>query len=76
MCRSRSGSIVPIINWLLCAGISSGAALAGAIKVAKRIEAGTIVFVICDGGWKYLSTGAYSGDLDAAAVKAEEIIYF
>ena len=58
------------------AGISSGAALAGAIKVAKRIEAGTIVFVICDGGWKYLSTGAYSGDLDAAAVKAEEIIYF
>ena len=58
------------------AGISSGAALAGAIKVAKRIEAGTIVFVICDGGWKYLSTGAYSGNLDAAAVKAEEIIYF
>ena len=58
------------------AGISSGAALAGAIKVAKRSEAGTIVFVICDGGWKYLSTGAYSGDLDAAAVKAEEIIYF
>ena len=58
------------------AGISSGAALAGASKVAKRIEAGTIVFVICDGGWKYLSTGAYSGDLDAAAVKAEEIIYF
>jgi cysteine synthase B len=59
-----------------CLPGSHPAALAGAIKVAKRIEAGTIVFVICDGGWKYLSTGAYSGDLDAAAVKAEEIIYF
>jgi [CysO sulfur-carrier protein]-thiocarboxylate-dependent cysteine synthase len=25
------------------------------------------VFVVCDGGWKYLSTGAYSGGLDEAA---------
>ena len=58
------------------AGISSGAALAGAIKVAERISEGTIVFVICDAGWKYLSTGAYSDDLDAAAANAEKIIYF
>ncbi|MEZ5381771.1 MAG: cysteine synthase family protein [Microthrixaceae bacterium] len=58
------------------AGISSGAALAGAAKVAERIDGGTIVFVICDAGWKYLSTGAYTDDLDAAAARAEEIIYF
>lgn len=58
------------------AGISSGAALAGAAKVAARIETGTIVFIICDGGWKYLSTGAYTDDLDAAEAKAESIIYF
>ena len=58
------------------AGISSGAALAGAVKVAKEIESGTIVFIVCDGGWKYLSTGAYTDDLDAAEQKAESIIYF
>jgi cysteine synthase B len=58
------------------AGISSGAALAGAVKVASRIESGVIVFIVCDGGWKYLSTGAYTDDLDAAEKKAEGIIYF
>ncbi len=58
------------------AGISSGAALAGAAKVAERIDEGTIVFIVCDGGWKYLSTGAYTDDLDEAEAKAESIIYF
>ena len=58
------------------AGISSGAALAGAAKVASEIDEGTIVFIVCDGGWKYLSTGAYTDDLDAAAEKAEQVIYF
>jgi len=57
-------------------GISAGAALAGAAKVAGQIEHGTIVFIVCDGGWKYLSTGAYTDDLDEAEAKAEEIIYF
>jgi cysteine synthase B len=58
------------------AGISSGAALAGAVKVASRIESGTIVFVVCDYGWKYLSTGAYTDDLDQAAESIEKIVYF
>jgi cysteine synthase B len=58
------------------AGISSGASLAGALKVASEIEEGTIVFIVCDGGWKYLSTGAYTDDLDAAEAAAERIIYF
>jgi cysteine synthase len=58
------------------AGISSGAALAGAAKVASEIEEGTIVFIVCDGGWKYLSTGAYTLDLDVAEQNAEQIIYF
>ena len=48
------------------AGISSGASLAGALKVANEIDEGTIVFIVCDGGWKYLSTGAYTADLDEA----------
>jgi len=58
------------------AGISSGAALAGAAKVAERIDEGVIVFIVNDGGWKYLSTGAYTDDLDAAESAAEKIIYF
>ncbi len=58
------------------AGISSGAALAGAVKVASEIESGCIVFIVCDGGWKYLSTGAYTDDLDVAEAAAESIIYF
>ncbi len=58
------------------AGISAGAALAGAAKVAAEIDHGTVVFIVCDGGWKYLSTGAYTDDLDAAEAAAEHIIYF
>ena len=58
------------------AGISAGAALAGACKVAARIESGTIVFIVCDYGWKYLSTGAWTSDLDEVAGDIEKIIYF
>jgi cysteine synthase B len=62
------------------AGISSGAAAAGAVKVAERLAAedrpGTIVFIVCDGGWKYLSTGAWTDDLDEVVSRAEKIIYF
>jgi [CysO sulfur-carrier protein]-thiocarboxylate-dependent cysteine synthase len=57
-------------------GISAGAALAGACKVAGRIERGVIVFIVCDYGWKYLSTGAWTLDLDEAVANAEKVIYF
>ena len=61
------------------AGISSGAALAGALKVAERLgddERATIVFVASDAGWKYLSTGAWTADLDEAVANADAIVYF
>ena len=61
------------------AGISSGAALAGALKVAERLgddEQATIVFVASDAGWKYLSTGAWTADLDEAVANADAIVYF
>ena len=57
-------------------GISAGAALAGAVRTAERIDEGTVVFIVCDGGWKYLSTGAWTDDLDVVVERAEEIIYF
>jgi cysteine synthase B len=58
------------------AGISSGASLAGAVKVASEIDEGVVAFIVCDGGWKYLSTGAYTDDLDDAESAAGKIIYF
>lgn len=60
----------------LFVGISSGAALAGVMKVAERTDEGCIVFIVCDGGWKYLSTNAWTASLDQAVADAEKIIYF
>jgi [CysO sulfur-carrier protein]-thiocarboxylate-dependent cysteine synthase len=57
-------------------GISGGAALAGAAKVAGEVERGTIVVILADGGWKYLSTGAWTGDIDEVAALAEKLIVF
>ncbi|MFJ2754174.1 PLP-dependent cysteine synthase family protein [Nocardioides sp. NPDC087217] len=52
------------------AGISTGAilhaALAQAAKSLKAGEKADIAFVVADGGWKYLSTGAYEGTIDDA----------
>jgi cysteine synthase len=58
------------------AGISTGAALAGAVKLATTIDSGTIVVVSADGGWKYLSTGAWTDDLDVVVERAKSITYF
>ena len=57
------------------AGISTGAILHAALgQAAKSVRAGEradIVFVVCDGGWKYLSTGAYEGTVDEAEDRLE-----
>jgi [CysO sulfur-carrier protein]-thiocarboxylate-dependent cysteine synthase len=57
------------------AGISTGAILHAALgQAAKAVRAGEradIAFVVCDGGWKYLSTGAYEGTIDDAEDRLE-----
>jgi [CysO sulfur-carrier protein]-thiocarboxylate-dependent cysteine synthase len=57
------------------AGISSGCVLHAALGIAAKAQAaGTradIALVIADGGWKYLSTGAYSGTLEEAEARLE-----
>ena len=57
-------------------GLSSGAVMAGAAKVAATMDKGTIVALLPDGGWKYLSTGAWTDDIDAVVERARRIIYF
>ena len=58
------------------AGISSGAAMAGAAKAAGQLDTGVIVTVLADGGWKYLSTGAWTDDIDEVVERAKRIVYF
>ncbi len=57
------------------AGISTGAILHAALGIAdKEVAAGRradICFIVCDGGWKYLSTGAYAGTLEEATSALE-----
>ena len=57
------------------AGISTGAilhaALAQAARAVKSGEPADIAFVVCDGGWKYLSTGAYEGTVEEASERLE-----
>ena len=63
----------------LFVGISSGAIMSGAVKCANTIaddQEATIVTIACDDGWKYLSTGAWSDDIDEVVERAKKIIYF
>jgi [CysO sulfur-carrier protein]-thiocarboxylate-dependent cysteine synthase len=57
------------------AGISTGAilhaALAQAARAVQAKQRADIVFIVADGGWKYLSTGAYEGTIDAAEQRLE-----
>ncbi|GAA5178771.1 cysteine synthase CysM [Modicisalibacter zincidurans] len=42
------------------AGVSSGGALAGALRIAERVENAVIAFIVCDRGDRYLSTGLFA----------------
>jgi [CysO sulfur-carrier protein]-thiocarboxylate-dependent cysteine synthase len=57
------------------AGISTGAVLHAALAVAaKAVAAGVradVAFIVADGGWKYLSTGAYAGTVEEAEARLE-----
>lgn len=53
------------------AGISCGATVYVAQKIAGRIESGDIVCLFADGGWKYLSTDLWSTHTDIAAKRVE-----
>lgn len=48
------------------AGISSGAVLHAALRVARQADEADIVCLFADGGWKYLSLGVWGGTIDDA----------
>ena len=57
------------------AGFSTGAILHAALAAGRKAlnsgDSADIAFVLCDAGWKYLSTGAYAGTLDEAEAALE-----
>ena len=58
------------------AGISAGAVMAGAARCAEQVDDAVIVAIVPDGGWKYLSTGAWTEDLDVVTERAKRTVYF
>ena len=63
----------------LFVGVSTGAAMAGAVRCASSIPEGdeaAIVVVSADDGWKYLSGDVWAGDLDEVADRASRTTYF
>jgi cysteine synthase len=58
------------------AGISSGAVIHAAKRVASEVDEADIVCLLADGGWKYLSTEAWSEDLARASKMVEETLWW
>jgi len=58
------------------AGISSGAVLRTAQKVAERLDEGNIVLLLADGGWKYLSTSLWSKDYSELEEEVEGKVWW
>jgi [CysO sulfur-carrier protein]-thiocarboxylate-dependent cysteine synthase len=48
----------------LFAGVSSGAIASIAVRIAGEMDEGNVVFIVCDDGWKYLSSGIYTKPVD------------
>src|ERR1022692_3111039 len=48
----------------LFAGVSTGAIARVAVRIAGELDEGNVVFIVCDDGWKYLSSGIYTRPID------------
>ena len=61
------------------AGISAGAVIWVAQRVAERLSedgGGDVVCLLADGGWKYMSTEAWTQDIDTAESQVEEVLWW
>jgi [CysO sulfur-carrier protein]-thiocarboxylate-dependent cysteine synthase len=46
------------------AGVSTGAIASIAVRIARELDEGNVAFIVCDDGWKYLSSGIYTRPVD------------
>ena len=60
----------------LFAGVSSGAIASIAVRVASELDEGNVVFVVCDDGWKYLSSGVYTKPLEELEATIESASFW
>ncbi len=58
------------------AGVSSGAVINCAVRLAHRMERGTIVCILCDGGWKYVSLGVWFKDFPELGENVQSHIWW
>ena len=58
------------------AGISSGAVVHVAQRISSEIDHGDVVCLLADGGWKYLSTRAWSPDVETAEKRVAESLWW
>ena len=58
------------------AGISSGAVLHAALRVARNLERADIVCLFADSGWKYLSLGVWTKSLDKARETVRDKVWW
>ena len=61
------------------AGISAGAVIWVAQRVAEKLSeegGGDVVCLLPDGGWKYMSTEAWTQDIDTAETQVEEVLWW
>ena len=58
------------------AGISSGAVVRAAQKLAERLDEGKIVCLLADGGWKYLSSGLWTREYDDIVEEVSEKLWW
>src|SRR2546422_8543701 len=60
----------------ILAGLSAGAVIHAARRVAERLDAGDVVCLLADGGWKYLSTHAWSREVEQAEKNVERTLWW
>lgn len=60
----------------LFTGVSCGAAVYGAIRMAKELDKGKIVVLLAEGGWKYLSAGLFTKDIDDLEEEMEQKLWW
>jgi cysteine synthase B len=57
-------------------GVSGGAVLHGALRIANRIDRGTIVMVLADAGWKYLSAAFWTAPKESFGAMSEDQLWW